>query len=70
MSGGGNAARLAAVTRDFLDQWALLRDTWSDRQARQFEADFVQALETAARAAEQRIQALETLLFEIRRDCE
>jgi hypothetical protein len=70
MSTGGNAVRLAALTRDLRGQWILTREQWSDEKSREFEARFLAELETAVHAAETRIEMLEAVLHKLRRDCE
>ena len=66
----GNAARLAALTRDLFERWRQTQSTWRDTRAAQFEKDHLEPLDDAIKAAVRAITALEALLQQIRRDCE
>ena len=70
MSTGGNAIRLAALTRDLRQQWTITTEHWADAKAREFEEHYLAELESAVHAATTRIEMLEGLLRNIRRDCE
>jgi hypothetical protein len=66
----GNAARLAALTRDLFERWRQTRSDWRDTRALQFEKDHLEPLEDAVKSAVRGITELEALLQQIRRDCE
>jgi hypothetical protein len=66
----GNAARLAAITRDLFERWRQTRSTWRDTRAAQFEQDHLEPLEDAVKSAVRGITELEAVLRQIRRDCE
>lgn len=66
----GNAARLAALTRDLFERWREARALWRDLRAAQFEKDHLEPLEAAVKSAVRGITELEAVLHQIRRDCE
>jgi len=70
MSGGGNAARLAALTQALVERWRQTRDVWADAKAEEFEGRFMRPLESAADSAVIGIEQLEAVLRKIRSDCD
>ena len=66
----GNAARLATLTRDLFERWQQTQSSWRDRRAAQFEKDYLEELEASTKMAIHGIQNLETILRQVRRDCE
>jgi hypothetical protein len=70
MSEGGNAARLASLTRELLQRWRQTRDVWADGKAREFEERFIQELESEANSTLPAIEQLESVLQRVRHDCE
>jgi hypothetical protein len=69
MSTGGQAARLAPLTRDLLQRWAQTREVWRDTKAREFEERFIREFEAAANAALVGLEQLESVLRKVREDC-
>ena len=69
-SSGGNAVRLAALTRDLMERWRQTRDSWRDAKAAEFEERFLRELERSIQAAANEIEQLETIVRNVRRDCE
>ena len=70
MSGGGNAARLAALTQALLERWRQTREVWSDVKAEEFESRFLAPLEAGVESAVRGLEQLESVLRSIRSDCE
>ena len=70
MSEGGNAARLANLTRELLQRWQQTREVWSDRKAREFEERFIRELESEVNSTLPAIEQLESVLQRVRHDCE
>ncbi len=66
----GNDARLAAVTRDLFERWRQTRTSWRDARAAQFQKDYLEPLEEAVKSAVRQSTELESILRQIRRDCE
>jgi hypothetical protein len=66
----GNSARLAALTRDLFERWRQTRATWRDPRSTQFEKDYLEPLESAVKSTLSGITELESVLRQIRRDCE
>lgn len=70
MSTGGNALRLASLTRDLMERWRQTRDSWRDAKSREFEERFLRELELGIQTAATEIEQLETVIRNVRRDCE
>ena len=70
MSGGGNAARLASLTRGLLQTWHGTRDDWADAKAREFEERFIREIEVEVNSTLPAIEQLESVLQRVRHDCE
>jgi len=70
MSEGGNAARLASLTRELLQHWHQTREVWADGKAREFEERFIREIESEVKAALPAIEQLESVLQRVRHDCE
>lgn len=70
MSGGGNAARLASLTRELLQRWQQTRQFWADGKAREFEDRYIREIESEVNATLPAIEQLESVLHRMRSDCE
>lgn len=70
MSSGGHAARLAPLTRDLLERWHQTCNVWRDVKAHEFEDRFMRELEAAVNSALVGMDRLETVLGNVRDDCE
>lgn len=70
MSSTANAARLTALTRELLIHWRLTRESWTDAKAIEFEARYLQELESALTAAVTGIEGLESVIRQVEEDCE
>jgi len=70
MSQGGNAVRLANLTRDLLQRWRQTRESWADPKAVEFEERFLRPIESEVNSALPAIEQLESVLQRVRRDCE
>lgn len=70
MSLGGNAARLATLTRELLQCWHQAHEAWADGKAREFEERFIREIESEVNATLPAIEQLESVLQRVRHDCE
>lgn len=70
MSAGGNANRLAALTRELNQRWQQTRESWSDAKAIEFEEHYLREAQAAVNAAVGGMTTLESALRKIRIDCE
>jgi uncharacterized protein YukE len=70
MSAGGNANRLASLTRELNQRWQQTREGWSDSKAIEFEERYMRGVQAAVQAAVGGMNQLESTLRKIRNDCE
>jgi hypothetical protein len=70
MSEGGQAARLANLTRELLQRWHQTREVWADGKAREFEERFIREIESEVNATLPAMEQLESVLQRVRHDCE
>ena len=62
--------RLTALTRALRIQWEQTKDHWRDDQAREFERTYLTDLEAGVGNTVGTIEKLDSLLTQLRRDCE
>ncbi|MFO1460262.1 MAG: hypothetical protein U1G08_12720 [Verrucomicrobiota bacterium] len=62
--------RLSSLTRALRIQWDQTKDYWRDDQALEFERTYLMDLEAGVENAVGTIEKLDTLLTQLRRDCE
>ncbi|MBM3847389.1 MAG: hypothetical protein FJ405_14050 [Verrucomicrobia bacterium] len=70
MSLAGNRARIDALTRGILREWQNSREHWRDTRSDEFNARYMEELASAAAAASSALDQLETLVQQIKHDCE
>jgi hypothetical protein len=53
-----------------MERWRQTRDSWRDAKSREFEERFLRELELGIQTAATEIEQLETVIRNVRRDCE
>jgi len=70
MSTSASGARLAALTKELLNRWQQTRECWMDAKAREFDERYMLELESMVKSATTGIANLESVLRNVRSDCE
>jgi len=70
MSTSASGARLAALTKELLNRWQQTRECWMDAKAREFDERYMLELESMVKSATTGIANLESVIRNVRSDCE
>ncbi len=70
MSVGGSKAALAESTKELLERWRQLQESWRDRKADEFEKTYLAGVPDQVTAALRVMEELDRLLAQIHADCE
>ena len=70
MSTSASGARLAALTKELLNCWQQTRECWMDAKAREFDERYMLELESMVKSATTGIANLESVIRNVRSDCE
>ena len=65
-----SGARLAALTKELLNRWQQTREYWMDAKAREFDERYMLELESMVKSATTGIANLESVIRNVRSDCE
>lgn len=70
MSVMSGRAKLKEAAKELFARWNQTRSIWRDEVAQQFEEDVLDPLVTHLRGAESAMDHMETVMNQLRRDCE
>jgi hypothetical protein len=70
MSLKASKSQLALLSRNLAVQWALVKADWQDEKSGEFEARFLDPLQTDVARALEAMDKLDAVLAKIRSDCE
>jgi hypothetical protein len=70
MSLAGCKSRLTGTTKELRVQWSEAKERWSDAKARDFDSHYMQELFARVDRAVLLIEKLDTILANVRNDCE
>jgi hypothetical protein len=63
-------AKLVKTTKIILNQWESTKYSWRDQKSKEFEKEYLAALQDQVTGAMTVIEDLERILTKIRKDCE
>ncbi|MBI5772304.1 MAG: hypothetical protein HZA89_01005 [Verrucomicrobia bacterium] len=63
-------SQLATLTRNLMGQWELAKAHWQDARSAEFQARYLDPLQTEMTAALEAMDKLDAVLGKIRSDCE
>ncbi|MFK5923030.1 MAG: hypothetical protein QM496_12695 [Verrucomicrobiota bacterium] len=70
MSLVSNRTRLATLTKILVNDWQLTKEHWQDKQALQFEKQYIEGLLHQVSATTEIIDKLDKLITRVKKDCE
>lgn len=70
MSLSAGRGMLLDAQKQFLQEWSRLRETWTDRNAEEFEKRFIQPVDGQVRRASEAMEQLADVVAAARRACE
>ncbi len=70
MSLSATRSRLLALSRDLATHWQATRESWTDAKRDEFERTFLANLSAAIDRADAALEQLDTVITQIRKECE
>jgi hypothetical protein len=70
MSLSATRSRLLALSRDLATHWQATRESWTDAKRDEFERTFLTNLSAAIDRADAALEQLDTVITQIRKECE
>lgn len=70
MSLVSNRTRLATLTKILVNDWHHTKEHWQDKQAQQFEKQYIEGLLHQVSATVEMIEKLNKLITKVKKDCE
>ena len=65
-----NRTRLATLTKILVNDWQDCKEHWQDKQANQFEKQYIEGLLQNVGASVEIIAKLDKLITQVKKDCE
>jgi len=70
MSLSATRSRLLALSRDLATHWQVTRESWTDAKRDEFERTYLANLSAAIDRADAALEQLDTVITQIRKECE